>query len=113
MLVCFSFECKPGMEKEFAEILSDPEMGHRVALAMGATRNTLFMRGRRMVRVFEFRDGTTPVPLIEIARNDDAIATFLRRLAPLLEEPYDLSRPETMDAFNKGNVMPVVYDVRA
>ena len=113
MLVCFSFECKPEMEQEFAEVLADPEMAHRIALAMGATRNTLFMRGRLMVRVFDFPDGVAPVPLMEVARNDEAVATFLRRLAPLLVEPYDLNRPESMDAFNKRNRMPLVYDVKA
>jgi hypothetical protein len=113
MLVCFSFECKPGMEKEFAAALSDPEMGHRVALAMGASRNMLFVRDGRMVRVFEFPEGATPVPIMEIARSDEAVGAFLRSLAPLLKEPFDLSRPETLDAFNKRNVMPVVYDVKA
>ena len=112
MLVCFTFEAKPGKEKEFAALLNDPEAARRVARAMGATRNSLFLSGGRMVRVLEFPEGATPRPLGDVAKEDAAVMAFLRRLAPLVQDGFDMDRPETLDAFNARARVALALDVR-
>src|SRR2546426_12483588 len=63
MLACFTFRAKPGKEREFEALLNDAASAKHVSRLMGATRNTLFLGGGRMVRVLEFPDGVKPVPL--------------------------------------------------
>lgn len=111
MLVAFSFRAKRGREKEFEALLNNPESGRRVAQALGATRNTLFLREGRMIRILEFPDGATPKPLKEAARQDPRIMEFLQKLGPLVEAGYDLDRPGSMEAFNARIRFPVAYDV--
>jgi hypothetical protein len=112
MLACFTFRAKAGKEKEFETLLDNAEAGRGVARAMGATRNTLFLRAGRMVRVLEFPDGATPRPLAEIAREDPAIHAFLAALGPLIEDGFDVDAPRSLDAFNRRAVLPLAYDVR-
>ena len=112
MLVCFTFRAKPGKEKEFEELLNAPDGARHVARLMGATRNTLFLGRGRMVRVLEFPEGVKPVPLTEIAAKDAAVQEFLRKLGPLLEDGFDVDRPETLDAFNRRILVPMAFDVR-
>ena len=57
MLMVFSFTAKPGKEREFEALLNNPEAARNVATAMGATRNALFLKDGRMIRVFEFPEG--------------------------------------------------------
>jgi hypothetical protein len=112
MLVAFTFRAKAGKEDEFREILDDPEAGRRVAAAMGATRNILFLAEGRMVRVMEFPDGAKPPSLLEIARKDAAVMGFLRQIGQIVEDGFDIDRPETLEAFNKRTFVPLAYDVR-
>jgi len=83
-----------------------------VAKGLGATRNTLFLAGRRMVRVLEFPDGAKPGTLAELARHDAAVRSFLQRLGPILEDGFDVAVPGSLDAFNQRALVPLVYDVR-
>ena len=112
MLACFTFRAKPGKEREFEALLNDAASAKHVAREMGATRNTLFLGGGRMVRVLEFPEGVKPVPLADIAAKDAAVREFLRKLGPLVEDGFDVDRPETLDAFNKRAVVPIAFDVR-
>ena len=112
MLVVFSFRAKPGKEREFEELLNDPDAARAVARAMGAVRNALFMKDGRMIRVFEFPEGATPVPLHEIAERDPSLKDFLRKLGPLIEDGFDADRPETLVAFNKRVMFPQAFDVK-
>lgn len=112
MLVCFTFRAKPGKEKEFEALLNNPESARAVARQMGATRNTLFLGDGRMIRVFEFPDGAKPVPLSQIAAKDAGVREFLRKLGPIVEDGFDVDRPETLEAFNKRALVPLAFDVR-
>lgn len=112
MLVCFTFEAKPGKEAEFERLLNNPEAAKKVAHLMGASRNSLFMKNGRMVRVFEFPEGKKPVSLGELAKSDKGIESFLRALGPLVKDGFDLDVPGSIDAFNARVAMPVTYDVR-
>jgi hypothetical protein len=80
---------------------------------MGATRNILFLKGGRMIRVLEFPQGVTPVSLAELAKKDKDVDQFLRRLAPLIRDGYDPDRPETIASFNQRASVTVAYDVHA
>ena len=112
MLVVFSFIAKPGKEREFEALLNNPEAARHVAEAMGATRNALFVKDGRMIRVLEFPEGRKPVPLGEIAERDPSVKAFLRALGPLVEDGFDVDRPETLEAFNKRVLVPQAFDVR-
>lgn len=112
MLIAFTFRAKPGKEEEFEALLNNPEGGKRVARAMGATRNTLFLGGGRIVRIMEFPDDARPPSLLEIAKDEPAVMDFLRRIGPLIEDGFDVDRPETLEAFNKRAFVPFAYDVR-
>ena len=112
MLVAFSFKAKAGKEREFEQLLNNPEAGRSVARAMGATRNVLFLKDGRMIRVFEFPDGAKPVPLTEIAQRDPSVKAFLRALGPLIEDGFDMDRPETLEAFNRRVFYPQAFDVK-
>ena len=112
MLVCFTFEAKPGMEAEFEKLLDNAEAGRAVARAMGATRNSLFLKGGRMVRIFEFPEGRTPVSLGELAKHDKKLEAFLRALGPIIKDGFDLDQPGSLEAFNKRVALPLAYDAR-
>ena len=113
MLVCFTFRAKLGKEKEFEGLLNNAEGGRLVAHSMGATRNLLFLGGGRMVRIMEFPDGATPPSLLEVARREPAVMDFLRKIGPLIEDGFDVDRPETLEAFNRRAFLPFAYDVHA
>jgi len=112
MLVAFTFRAKPGKEKEFEALLDNPDAARQVARAMGATRNTLFLGGGRMVRILEFPEGAKPVPLVEIAAKDPRMHEFLRKLGPMVDDGFDIDRPETLEAFNKRVFVPLAFDVQ-
>ena len=82
MLVAFTFRAKAGKEKEFEDLLHNPEAARQIARLMGATRNTLFLGGGRMVRILEFPKGAKPVSLTEIAAKDAGVRDFLAKLGP-------------------------------
>ena len=113
MLVAFSFQAKRGKESELESLLNNPESARAVARAMGAMRNTLFLKGGRMIRVLEFPEGARPVPLGEVAKRDPRVADFLRRLGSLIEDGYDIDRPGSLEAFNERITFPLAFDVRA
>jgi hypothetical protein len=112
MFVCFTFEAKPGKETEFDKVLNNPEAAKKVARLMGATRNTLFLKHGRMVRIFEFPEGKKPVSLGELAKHDAGIDAFLRALGPLIKDGFDPEVPGSLDAFNARAAVPMAYDVR-
>ncbi len=113
MLVAFTFRAKPGKEKEFEGLLNNPDAARAVAKAMGATRNTLFLAGGRMVRVIEFPEGVRPRSLSEIAKTDPNVMAFLAKLGPLVEDGFDIGDPGSLEAFNRRITLPVAFDVRA
>lgn len=112
MIVAFTFKAKPGKADEMQEILDNPAGGERVAKAMGAKRNLLLWHEGRMVRVLEFEDGVEPVPLPVIAKQDEKVREFLKRLGGLTEPGFDPDDEDGMKAFNKQVAMQVLYDVR-
>jgi hypothetical protein len=112
MLVCFTFEAKPGKEAEFERLLNNPQSAKKIAGLMGASRNSLFIKGGRMVRIFEFPEGKEPVSLGELANTDKGIESFLRALGPLVKEGFDIKVPGSLDAFNARVALPLAYDVR-
>ncbi len=112
MLVVFTFTAKAGKEREFEELLNNPDAARMVARAMGAARNALFMKEGRMIRVLEFPEGVTPAPLHEVAEREPEVKAFLRALGPLVEDGFDIDRPETLIAFNKRAFVPQAFDVR-
>jgi len=112
MLVAFTFHAKPGREREFEALLNNPEAARHVARAIGATRNTLYRSGGRMIRILEFPDGAKPVPLAEVAARDPDVRDFLRKLGLLIEDGFDIDGPETLDSLNKRALVPLAFDVR-
>lgn len=112
MFVCFTFEAKRGKEAEFERLLNNPESAKKVARLMGASRNTLFMKGGLMVRIFEFPEGKKPISLGELAKTDTGIDAFLRALGPIVKDGFDIDVPGSLDAFNARVALPVAYDVR-
>lgn len=112
MLVAFSFRAKPGKEREFEQMLNNPESGRNVAKAMGATRNILFLKEGRMFRVIEFPEGAEPVSLVELAQRDPNVKEFLRKLGLIIEDGFDVDKPESIEAFNQRNSLSLAYDVR-
>lgn len=113
MLVAFTFRAKPGKEKEFEALLNNPESGRAFAKMMGATRNTLFLKEGRMIRVVEFPEGAKPVPMAEIMERDPKVKEFFRKMGAIVEGGFDPDRPETLEAFNKRITYPIAYDIRA
>jgi len=112
MLVAFTFAAKKGKEAEFEALLSNPEGGRAVARGLGATRNTLFLKGGRMVRVFEFPDGAKPPSINDLAGRDSAVRAFLAELGPLVEGGFDVDQPGSLEAFNQRVMLSLAYDVR-
>jgi hypothetical protein len=112
VLVAFTFRAKAGREGEFEELLDNPESGRMFAQLAGATRNILFLKGGRMIRVMEFAAGAKPVPLSELAERDANVRAFLQKIGPLIEEGFDLQQPDSLAAFNQRVMFPVAYDVR-
>ena len=112
MLIAFSFRAKAGKEREFEQLLNNPESGRAVAKAMGATRNTLFLKDGYMIRLVEFPVGANPVPLTEIAGRDLNVKTFLRKLGSVIQDGFDVDTPGSMEAFNRRITFPLAYDVR-
>ncbi|OGS50531.1 MAG: hypothetical protein A3K65_03020 [Euryarchaeota archaeon RBG_16_68_12] len=112
MIVCFSFKAKAGTEKEFEGLLNNPEAGLANARAMGATRNTLFLGGGRMVRVLEFPEGAEPADMAELAAKDPKLRAFLEKIAPLIEDGFDADDPASLEAFNRRSSLALAYDVR-
>jgi hypothetical protein len=111
MYVCFTFEAKPGKEAEFDRLLNNPESAKKVARLMGATRNTLFLKHGRMVRIFEFPEGKKPASLGDLAKNDAGIDAFLRALGPIVKDGFDIDVPGSLDAFNARAALPMAYNV--
>ncbi len=112
MLQAFSFRAKPGKEKEFEQLLNNPEAGRAAARAQGATRNILFLSKGRMIRILEFPDGAKPVPISELAKKDPNVMAFVLKTIPLIEDAPDPDRPETFEEFNKQIMFTLAYDVK-
>lgn len=112
MLVAFSFKAKVGMEEEFERLLNNPESGARIAKAIGAVRNMLFLGNSRMVRIFEFPDGIKPVTMTDLASQDLNAKEFLRTLSAVIEDGFDVDKLETLDDFSKRSSLRLAYDVR-
>jgi hypothetical protein len=113
MLVCFNLEALPGKEKEFEALLSDKAIGERIRMRTGARRNMVFVQGGKMIRILEFSDGTTPVPLSAAAKEDPTIAKFLSDLAPLVQNGYAPGDDKSFADFMKRVSFSLAYDVRS
>lgn len=111
-MIAFTFRAKPGREREFEELINNPESGRAFAKMMGATRNTLFLRDGRMIRVVEIPDGIRPVPMEEIMEKDPNLKAFLRKLGSIIEGGFDPDVPGSLEAFNRRITFPLAYDVR-
>jgi hypothetical protein len=112
MLVCFFLQSQPGAEKEFERLLSDKAVGERILQRTGARRNMVFVRDGHMIRILEYADGTTPVPLSAAAKEDAAIAKFLQDLAPLVKDGYVAGDDKSFAEFMKRVAFTLAYDVR-
>lgn len=112
MLVGFSFKAKPGKAQELKDLLNDPEGGRAIAEALGATRNLLFWQGDRMVRILEFPEGATPVPMAEIAERDPEARALLAKVGALAEPGFDVDDPGSLEAFSDEVRMHLLYDER-
>lgn len=112
MLIAFTFRAKVGKEQELERLLNNPESGLRIAKALGAVRNTLFLGGGRMVRVLEFPEGAKPATLTDLARKDPKVKEFLRSLSAVIEDGFDVENLKTLDDFNKRASLRLAYDVR-
>lgn len=112
MLVAFTFKAKVGKEEELEKLLNNPESGLRIAKALGAVRNTLFLTNGRMVRIFEFPDGSKPMTMTDLARKDPKAKEFLRSLSAFIEDGFDVDNLETLDDFSRRTSLRLAYDVR-
>lgn len=112
MLVAFTFRAKPGKEAEFERLMNNPEGGRAVANALGATRNALFLKDGRMIRIMEFPEGARPRSLAEVAEHDANLKSFLKQLGPLIEDGFDVEAPGSLETFNRRISFTLAYDVR-
>ncbi|MBI2126392.1 MAG: hypothetical protein HYU02_03645 [Thaumarchaeota archaeon] len=112
MLTAISFRAKPGGEREFEQMLNNPEAGRNIAKAMGAIRNTLFLKEGRMFRIMEFPEGVKPMSLIGLAQRDPKVKEFLRKMGSIIEDGFDVDNPESVEAFNRRNSLNLAYDVK-
>ena len=112
MLIAFTFRAKPGKEAEFERLLSNPETGKLAAGLMGASRNILFLGHGRMIRVLEVPEGVEPKSMAEIAEENPDFGDFLHKIAPLIQDGFDLDDPRSLEEFNKRVMVPLCYDVR-
>lgn len=112
MPAAFTFQARPGREEEFERLLNNPEGGKAVAKLMGAARNTLFLGRGRMIRILEFPEGVKPQPMSELAKESPELATFLQKIAPLIQDGFNPDDPSSIEEFNKRAMVPVCYDVR-
>ncbi len=113
MLVGVSFKAKPGKGKELEDLLSDAERGQAMAKALGAERNLLLWQGDRMIRILEFPDGVEPTPMAELAQRDPDVRAFLAKVGELAEPGFDVEDPASLEAFDEGISLRLVYDVQA
>ncbi|HEV8595419.1 MAG TPA: SchA/CurD-like domain-containing protein [Thermoplasmata archaeon] len=112
MLVTFTFRAKPGKEEEFERLLNNPESGRLFAKAMGASRNALFLKEGRMIRVVEFPEGAQPVAMTDIMERDPKVKEFLKKMGAIVEDGFDPDVPGSLEAFNRRVAVPLAYDVR-
>lgn len=112
MLVAFTFQAKPGKEAEFERLLNNPAGGQAVAKGMGATRNVLFLKDGRMIRILEFPEGARPGSLGDLAEKDPNLKAFLRAAGPLIQDGFDFEVPGSLEAFNRRITFTPAYDVR-
>ncbi len=112
MLVCFHLEALPGQEEKFGALLSDKAIGERILRSTGARRNMVFVQGGQMIRILEFADGTTPVPLSAAAKEDPVIAKFLQDLAPIVKDSFVAGDDKSFAEFMKRVSFALAYDVR-
>lgn|GEM_PF-2061487 len=112
MLVAVTYRAKKGRERELERLLDDPETGRRVAQALGASRNVLFLGHGTMVRVLEFPEGVAAGSMSELAGRNPAMKEFLHRLAPLIEDGFDPDDPRSFEAFDRRITVPLAYDVQ-
>ena len=113
MLVCFTFRAKLGKEDEFERLMNNPDSGRAFARAMGAVRNTLFLKGGRMVRIVELPEGAHPVSMKDVMEQDPKVKEFLKKLGSIIEDGFDPDVPGSLEAFNERIGVPLAYDVRA
>lgn len=112
MFVAFTFRAKRGKEAEFERLLNNPDSARAVAKGLGATRNVLFLKDGRMIRILEFPEGAKPVSLADLAERDPNLKAFLRNLGPLIEEGFDVDVPGSLEAFNRRITFTPAFDVR-
>ncbi len=113
MLVAFTFRAKVGKEEELERLLDNPESGLRIAKALGAIRNALFLGNGRIVRIFEFPEGVKPMTMTDLARKDPKVKEFLRSLSTVIEDGFDVGNLETLDDFSRRSSLRLAYDVRS
>ena len=112
MLVAFTFAAKVGKEEELESLLNNPESGLRIAKALGAVRNTLFLGNGRMVRIFEFPEGVKPTTMSDLARMDPKAKEFLRSLSDVIQDGIDVDNLATLDDFSRRTSLRLACDVR-
>lgn len=112
MQLCFTFRAKPGKEKELEELLSDPEGGKRMAALLGATRNRLFFRDGRMVRILDLHDGAEIPSMYDLAQEHPPVKELLGKIGRIVEDGFDIDDEASMDGFDERVTIPLVYDVR-
>ncbi len=50
--------------------------------------------------------------MFELAKESPELATFLQKIAPLIQDGFNPDDPSSIEEFNKQAMVPVCYDVR-
>jgi hypothetical protein len=114
MLFALSFTGKPGKENALQAVLGDLETIRRVAALMGATLEAVFLQGSRFTEIFDL-PGAQPTlarsRLLE-AHGHPEVHSFLERIAPLLDDPFDPEDPTSFAAWVQRHKLRLVVDAR-
>src|SRR3989304_1627614 len=100
MLRCSRFEKGPQAGRVLERLMNKPPSARAFAAAMGASRNTLFLKGGQMVRIVEFPEGARPVPMTQVMEQDPKVKEFLKKLGSIVEDGFDPDVPGSLEAFN-------------
>lgn len=110
-----SFTARPGKEADLDRVLSDKEVVRSVTAHMGATLEAIFVQGSRFTEIFDVPGAAPTIArsrLLE-AHGQPEVHAFLRRFAPLLDDPFQPDDPSSFAAWVQRHKLRCIVDARS